>query len=697
MGFKLSNRGLSTYADIFQGVMLGEVGQGTVRLDEEAERVTARAPNAIEWCIGAEWCNSPILFHFQRSYQTIRDYFELRCPTCNTGGIERGQPGDCWRKSRTYLEAETLLVWHPENEEDTCPGCGNTRSAFIEDGLMTGYNQMHLVVGMRAGKSMTAALIGTYAEHIFLSIAHRTDGGIHGHLGITPAEQFEITYIASNQITGNTTIWAKYNGFRRNAPWFQRYVPWIRKQEKAQAKFGMRPWRYNEGATAITNEHPKVRLIINSLNTNSGGAPGRTRVHNFIDELARMKQTSSAQGAEEVYRVTEASLRTIRSRVKQCGGMPWFGSMISVTSPISRDDKSMQLLRQAPKITDMYARHYPTWDFNPFEPRVNFDGDFLKDPIAAARDFGAQPAGAEYPLIHDEERWYFAAVDQDAQPIADFKYVQWADQLGHDYISVLVKSVRPGQDMRSRYVVFDAGQNFDSFAGACAHREYGIDEEGNEFPLTVYDWIMRALPRPGTEIWFASVVQLLKTLQPRTRFAFVAFDRWNSVQIIQDVRRLGIPSEQQTLKDADCVTFKGDCYENRVQLLPPAPGEFLMEGGNLVFPLDYVTPPPQMHAQTCAIYELLGLQRDPDTGKVYNPEKGTERGYNSDDAARVVMHVHKLVQHADYTERFDDRTKRAARRRAEHGGGEWIRGAGGRVAHVPQTQIQKPGGGQRGW
>jgi hypothetical protein len=422
-------------------------------------------------------------------------------------------------------------------------------------------------------------------------------------------------------------------------------------------------------------------------------------VQGFIDELARMKQTQSAQGADEVYRTVEASLRTIRSRVKMFGSVPWFGSMISVTSPISRDDKAMRLLRQAPKISDMFARHYPTWKFNPFEPRKNFNSAFAKDPIGAARDFGAQPAGAEYPLIHDEERWYRTSVAEDRLALADFEYRQWEDALGHSYVSVLVKRITPGNDLRPRFVAFDAGQSFDAFAGACGHREYAMDQDGNEYPVTVYDWVFRIVPPPGVEVYFGSVVQLIKVLRPRTRFQFVAFDRWNSVQLIQDIRRLGIPAEQQSLKDRDCDDFKVNCFEGRVQMLPVVPAEFTTsETGELMFPLEYIVEPPFLHAQSASIYELLGLQRDPDTGKVYNPDKGKERGYSSDDTARVVIHVNRLVQRADYSERYDDRSRRSRQKRAEHGGQQWIAKSGGSVVHPRPGITGGPRvGGPRRW
>jgi hypothetical protein len=662
-------------------------------LDDYSLRILVLAPNAIEWCVGATWCNSRDLYEFWRSYQTIRDYFELRCPICNAGGSDEGQPGDCWGRTKMYLEGEVLLRWNQANLEDTCPKCNTTRSEFIEDGFFHGYNQLHLVVGMRAGKSITAALIGTYVEHVFLSIGHTYPGGIHGFLGITPAELFEITFLASNQVQSESTIWGKYTGYRSQAPWFNAYTTWIGEQEAKQGKSKKRGWRYEEGVKKITNEHPNIRLTINALNSNSSGQAGRTRIHGFVDELDRMIQTGGRMGADEIYRTIEGSLHTIRSRVKLYGAFPWLGSMVSVTSPMSRGGKAMQLFKKASEIPDMYARKYPTWRFNPKEPRENFESDYKKDPIGADRDFGANPPGAEYPLIHDEQRWLALAVNKELKPKATFKTFSRRDPTGQNYVGVkLVHCDRMYDRRQPRFIVFDAGKNWDAFAGACAHGEYR-HVEGEKEPrlITVYDWIVRIVPNPDTEIWFDSVRDLMVELKKHQFTTFVAFDHWNSVQIIQQIRDLGIPAEQEAIKDKDFVDWKVNCYEGRAELLAPNIIDLKRDAqGVWAVPVDWVTPQPNMAPESVAICEALELQCDPDTHEVSNPNKGDERGWHSDDVIRTVVHVHKLVQRAGFTDKYDDRSTRAARRRAEHGSVKW----GGQRGAIVKAPV---GGGIRNW
>lgn len=647
--------------DLGNAVASALMGEIASTRDDSAERefLSTPAPNAIEWCVGRDFLNSPSLYNYTRSYQVVRDLFALRCPVCNPGGIEDGQPGDCWGKSRDYLESEVLLVWSKEYEDDVCPKCTMTRAELTHDGLIDSYNQMHLVCGMRSGKSVTAgAMIGTYVEHRLLTIALGCTGGLHGYLGLDLRDPFEMTFLASTDTQSQDTIWSKYVAGRRDSPWFQRFVPWIKSQEENQnTPPGMKPWRYAETEKKIVNEYPDLKLIINSLNSNSGGLVGRTRLAGFIDEIARMHQSDSRTGADEIYRGMENSLQTARAYAKLHGRLPWLGLICSVTSPISRTDKSMQLLKAAENIPEMYSQHYATWEFNPFQPRENFDSAYAKDPVGAQRDFGAQPPMAASPLIHDVPRFRTMVIDEGLVPTARMSYPSVTDPQGQEYITVKLDDATLTYDWQ-RYIAFDAGRNFDSFAGACAHGEIVENDDGTQRIVTVFDWVIRILPMEGTEVYFDSVFELMRQLRSKQPIVRAEFDRWNSVQIIQQIRQLGVRAEQQPTRDDDFRRFRADAYLGLVRMLPPDKRD-LDEQGN------WAVEPPVMHPHSCALYELESLEEDPDTQKVTNPRKGQRRGWNSDDVAQVCVHAHKLVQEQGYVKKDDDRSRRAARKRSE--------------------------------
>lgn len=652
------------------------------RRDEERQYLIQPAPNAIRWCVDPQFCNSPSLYDYTRSYEVIRDTFQLRCPICNPRGDV-----SCWNKTKAQLDAEVLLEWDASLEEDACPKCRTSRSDFEEEGLLQPINAIHLVCGQRSGKSITAALIGTYVEHRILTIAHGHPGGFNAYLGLTIKDPSELTFLASNEVQGQDTIWAKYRAIRADSPWFKRYVTWVKTQEAKQTTPpGMERWEYVESTKRIVNKHPDCKFIINSLNSNSAGLRGRTRIFGGLDEVSHMQGGESRFSGDEIFRAIENSLQTVRSRTKRVGGLPWLGLLCSVTSPLSKDDKGMRLLKDPP--SSMLTYHLPTWEFNPFEPRENFDALYQKDPVGAERDFGARPPLAAHPLIWDTARFRDLVTDASLQPICEFHTPVFVES-GHNYIGIMPHSLQPRFD-RTHYLAFDAGKNFDAFSGACAHGEVQIDpDSGAQRVVTVFDFVFRILPQLGTEVYYDHVYGLVQKLMRFAPIQRVEFDRWNSTQLIQQIRKLGIEAEQKSLKNEDWIRFRQDAYSNLIRMFPPAPGEWDEAQG------EYVADAPVMHPHTCALYELEGLEEDPDTQKVFNPRKGLERGRNSNDTAQVVVHVHKMVQEVGYTKKESDTSRAARKARATDGANSFVRAQMGGVYNPSRVGGARTGG--RGW
>ena len=674
---------LSEFAQSIQEAVDG-VPESAGLQDEERGYLIQPAPNAIVWATGPQYANAPSLYKYTRSYQIVRDVFQLWCPICNKRGSH-----DAWGKTEAELRSETLLVWNEKFRQDACPGCGLTRQDLEEDGMLQPINGFHLCCGQRSGKSVTAAIIGCYVEHRVLTLAHGTPGGLHTYLGLDIKDLLEMTFLASNEVQGKDTIWAKYRAARADSPWFKRYTAWVSNEEKNQVTPpGMQKWVYSESSKVVRNEHPDVRLVINSLNSNSDGLRGRTRIFGGVDEIAFMKRGDSAMSADEIYRAVENSLQTVRSRTKQARGLPWLGLMCSVSSPRDKNDKAMRLLKEIENVPSMLAFHYATWEFNPFEPRENFEALYQKDPVGAERDFGANPPMAAHPLIWDVPRFRDLIIDPNLEPACNFIYPS-SQNGGHDYIGIRMVSPKP-RFSNSHYIVFDAGKNFDAFAGACAHAEVDIDPEtGAQRTITVFDWVCRILPPKGTEVLYEDVFGLIKALKQFMPIQSVQFDQWNSTQLIQQIRTLGVVAEQHSLKNEDWSKFRQDAYAGRIRMFAPDPADF---DGH-----EYIAPPPHMHAHTCALYEIEGLEEDPVTQKVYNPRKGLERGYNSNDVAQVIVHAHKLVQAIGYTKKQDDRSRNAARTRAQGDGQAYARNRQGTVFNPSRFSGAGRTGGGRGW
>lgn len=653
------------------------VDQRIEKHDPEKDYLAIPAPNIIEFVHSPQYLNIPSIFKHKRQYQILRDFFQHRCPICNPISPEAI---DCWNKGREYLESENLLIWSPKYNDDICPKCSTTRTEFRHDGLLFKYNQLHGIVGMRSGKTATAGMIGAYVEHRLINIAlSQPDHKLANYFGVLPRQPFEVTFIASTEIQSNDTIWAYYKSFRIDSPWFRRFVKWVKREEKNQdTPEGMEKWVYKETIREIENGYMYVKF--NSKNSNSGGLAGRTRIASFIDELCRFKQTESSLGADEAYRVMENSLRTVRSSVENHDLIYWLGLIASISSPISVDDKGMDLLYKSTNIKKMYSFHYPTWEFNPEEKREYYDEAYEKDPVGTERDFGAKPPLGANPLIIDPDKFEDRAVDPDLIPTATIEIMPFIDKTGQRYHKAVMTNCTLRRDA-SRYIVFDAGQNFDSFAGACGHLEIKqLDDESLEY-ITVIDWIMRVLPTKDMDVWFDACVDIIKTQKQRQKIAKVEFDRWNSVTLIQQIRNTGIHAEQKSIKPEHFVNFVSDSILGRVKLLPKEPGDDELD-------------PPFKSPPAVGIYELERLERSIDDKKVYNPKKGKRRGWNSDDVAVTIVHLHHLCQDSQVMPTGAKLRSREARlKREEVGGQNFQMGQMGRIFSPVKSGI----GGMRRW
>lgn len=646
--------------------------------DEDLVWVRQPAPNAIQWTVGKSYLNNPTTYKHVRQYQIVRDFFELRCPLCNSMA-----PADidCWGKTQMALEDEILLEWSESERTDICPKCRTTRAELIEDGLVKNYNQMHGVVGMRGGKTVTASIICSYIEHRIYTYHYTTDGGIARLFDQMPHQPFEMTFIASSDVQSKDTVWAHFIGRRQQSPWLQRYIRWLKVIEKNTPKIaGLKAMEYIEKEKEIDNAH--LNLTFNSMNSNSSGMAGRTRIAAAVDELSRFQNSDSRLSADEAYRVLENSLKTLRSMSDRLKLPSFFGAMISITSPIAAEDKAMRMLKQAPDLKRMYAFHYPTWMFNPYQPRSAFDDDYIKDPLGAERDFGANPPAAANPLIDDPERYKKAAVDVNLVPSAVIRYYDRQDQVGNTYKAAKLDQADLKTDA-DRYIVFDAGLTFDTFAGAAAHGEWW-DVPGVDQPVwvTVYDWVLRIVPEGHPvrkDVWFDSVMDIVYPLKQKHRIARIEFDRWNSATLIQSIRDIGLEAEQKGTTVQDFIKYVADAYTGRVRMLSP--------GGDVTR-----VSPELLDGPAAAIYELERLERSPDLRRVFNPNKGQRRGWNSDDVAQCIVHVHRLVQDQVAATATGRGHSAESRLKAEQtSGSAWGRQGAGKVFHP------RGGTGGRNW
>jgi hypothetical protein len=583
-------------------------------------------------------------------------------------------------------------------------------SEFLADGVITPYNELICIAGMRSGKSFLGAHVGGYVEHVLRVFSMKGRTSLQRMLHQEKAEWFEVTFAASTATQARDTIYAKYREMRNNSPWINRHIGWVKEQEQKQVGSHDR-WEYKALDDIIVDGWMQVRF--NRVASNSAGVAGRTRIFAAIDELARLADSESKTSAQELYRVLNQSLKTVRGAVRKYDLFPHFGMMLNVTSPLSIDGYDMQIYNQT--ATGQRKRTYgwkgATWEFNPELEFEDFKDEFEKDPIAAQRDFGADPPAAQTPLVNDPLR-FWKSIDFSRQPIAKFETILITDATDKKYVGAKLVDLRYNfQDVH--YIFCDAAETFDSFAMVCAHpmmsgsgnfrQELEQRNEGAvqlpstgkhvselvsraDSPMslgmqnvknpnmiwnrnsqlsqlsTVYDFCMRIIPTKDRDIWFASIIEIIKELKKKIKIGAVCFDQWQSTSAIQEIRDLGIPAYKYSLRNENFLEFLSHTYNDQVSMLPPVPDDHfgLSDKGTLMIG----RPEEEMSGEAVGILEMFKLERSTDLRRVLAPDrKGTVRGRNSDDIARCIVGANAIVKDSVVNNLLDSGKKREIRKK----------------------------------
>jgi len=504
-----------------------------------------RAPNQVIFIESPDFLSGPNPL-WPEQYRIVRDFFELLCPNCND--TEKIQNSD------EVPRGQQILF-----EFDTCPQCG-LHKRELKDKLRY-YNTLVGVVGMRSGKSATVASM--VAAHLHNLLCYES---LPARLGMVSSQTLDIDFVAAGQRQAEKTIYGHFRGLYDHSPWFQNYRRQLMDLEVTDHNL-RRGDLYWENDTEIEWFDKFIRVC--ATHTNSGTLAGPTRLAVAFDELSRLDAGDSKRSATEVYRVLENSLLTVRAscaRLREEG--EWIaedGLMLSVSSPIFLDDKSMQLLKTATRVRRMYSFHMPTWEFNPtISKERDLAEAYEKDPIGAERDFGANPPGAENPFIDDPVRVDLCE-DKKRPSILQYREVAFDATATNGVQTVQYHYIRPeflGMRINNlaRYAVHcDPGETGDSFCLAVGHRD-------ND--LCVIDAALEMRPiKYGVQrsVHFPSIVNFIKAMNRTTKLLAASYDRWNSTDHIQELIDEGIVAFKKNLSRDDHIAFRNACYSGKVR------------------------------------------------------------------------------------------------------------------------------------
>lgn len=421
-----------------------------------------------------------------------------------------------------------------------CPRCGLSRAHLVESGLFKGWiNEVVGVAGQRSSKSFTVAALSLYLLHRYLmlpTIPYR-------FFGLAPT-LLHMTFVALTYKQAEDNLWDPFLNFYTGSKWFQEYNAMLREKgnELGVSLVDVRN-------TYILYRHKNITVYPSGPDKRK--LRGRTRFGYSIDEFSYFDSSPSSKSikfsASEIYQALENSLATVRAAVaaKRREGyydIPDAYSFL-ISSPVSKNDKLMLMLRSADRVPSRYAFHYATWEFN---PRISFDDlkeYFEKDPVKARRDFGADPPLNDTPLVSN------AGIVRRALGRIPGRTNLFVVRQVHDG-GYVYANVRLRRKVKRPVVIgLDAGLTNNSFSLAVL----SIGEK-----RFYVDGVVEVIPLDGV-VNFARMGQVLKKICRYLKPIMVCADRWNSVTMLHELEEEDLTQHvsQFTLSYRDLRDFAG--------------------------------------------------------------------------------------------------------------------------------------------
>ncbi|WOL24587.1 terminase large subunit [Yersinia phage fHe-Yen9-02] len=423
-----------------------------------------------------------------------------------------------------------------------------TGSQITYDLVMDGMPQF-LAAGLmnhNSGKSIVTAMISTYLTHKVLMCQSPT-----GILDIDSTTVLHGTFVALTQKQASDTLWTPYYNYILGSPWFQRYHALIRTMER---KFGIEVMKIRD--TFVLYGHRN--LVVYPAGPDGRILRGRTRLFAAIDEVAYFDNDADSKkvkaSASMVYGALDRSLATVRSsqdrQIAAGYDAAFTGYFFNISSPVHARDKINELLRLSYNSRSILGIHAPTWKMNPTMPR---NSEFLveafrRDPIGAARDYGAEAPMSASPFI-TQPTFIEAAIRAKGRNLCVYTHnvIKHRDGKKQRY-GTLVKCATTGQPS---IMAIDAGYTNNSFALTVGTR--------TEAGIINVDCLVEIIPQPGIPLNYTLIFdELIVPLAKARNVQVLLADQWQSIKLLQDGKlKAGIEDcDKYSLKYVDLWAVK---------------------------------------------------------------------------------------------------------------------------------------------
>lgn len=357
-------------------------------------------------------------------------------------------------------------------------------------------------------------------------------------------------------------LWLPFYAALEDSKFFREYHSMLDHYGK---RFGEEP--YKKMDTFLHYKHRK--FFLHPTVPNQRSLRGATRCGSSIDELGWLdahspdKVTLSADG---IYEALNRSMLTVRNAARKLFKSGYYdiptGLSINISSPSSQDDKIMQIVTKHSHSKTVLTVHQPTWNLNPHVGRNDpeIEKAYAEDPIAADRDYGANP-----PAKGGKTFFYGAAQVYDAfraSPKNRVEYVyetkESSKEEGKIYKAAIPKMFPPS-NVTGAVLAIDAGVTDNSFAIVVGHWE-NYDKKDTQKYIQ-FDVLVEVIPNRGANTLHHSRINknIIEPLIKAFNVKYIVADRWNSLYMLHrysdDFPQI-ICAEQYSVKYKDFVAFR---------------------------------------------------------------------------------------------------------------------------------------------
>lgn len=433
-------------------------------------------------------------------------------------------------------------------EYGVCPCCGLSKADLFNDGTLDPIQEIALVVGQRAGKSKSVSFYSGYHVHKFLKLQKPT-----AVYGTSANEVFTGTFVGLTFSAAVRLLWSPLKELVAYSPWFIQYHAMLDSYGK---RFGEELYKNSD----LMLQYKHRQLVLNPAGGDKRKLRGETRTIAAQDEIGwwplgsnQAEDEALEKSGREVYNALDRSLLTVRQAARALWKQGYVnvptGMFFNVSSPSSKMDMIMHLYRASLHSRKMLGVQLPTWEFNPKFTREYFNDEYMKDPVKAERDYGANPpAGADaYIPASDTVDKSFDLPPQRVQVAYKFKTSNDILKQGAE----LTQGYTTGKDLPPALMSLDAGLTKNSFAIAIGHRVAG--KSTKEIPHFHFPVLIDIIPRNGARLSHSQIFRnVVIPLMKQCNVQAVLADRWNSALLLDEVQeQYGIHSAQYSVKMAD--------------------------------------------------------------------------------------------------------------------------------------------------